>query len=220
MLVSDQDNPTPAAPTVERFWIADTETTGLSVDDGDRIIELGAVEVVNRTRTGRTFHSYINPEGRRISYGSFEAHGIHDTAVKNAPLFKDVYPKFREAIGDAPLVFHNAPFDIGFLNDACQRDGLRILPNPVIDSIDTVKILWPGQTSNLDAVAGRLDLYDAERAKKHDAIRDCILLAEVWIRMLAKRETPQSQNDLFAGGQPSKDTLTAAAVRGWSTKLL
>ncbi|WP_262267026.1 MULTISPECIES: exonuclease domain-containing protein [Microvirga] len=210
----------PQNQTVERFWIADTETTGLSVEDGDRIIELGAVEVVNRVRTGRTFHSYINPEGRRISYGSFEAHGIHDTVVQDAPLFGEVYPKFCRMVGDAPLVIHNAPFDVGFINDACRRDGLPPLPNPIINSIDTASLIWPGRTVNLDAVAGRLGLYDPERAKKHDAIKDCTLLAEVWIRMLALRENPQSQNDLFAGSQASKITSPAVAVRGWSTKLL
>jgi DNA polymerase III subunit epsilon len=210
----------PKNQTVERFWIADTETTGLSVDDGDRIIELGAVEVVNRVRTGRTFHSYINPEGRRISYGSFEAHGIHDTVVQDAPLFGEVYPKFCRMVGDAPLVIHNAPFDVGFINDACRRDGLPTLPNPIINSIDTASLIWPGRTVNLDAVAGRLGLYDPERAKKHDAIKDCTLLAEVWIRMLALRENPQSQNDLFAGPQHSTMPSPAVTVRGWSTKLL
>jgi len=159
----------------------DTETTGLDPAQGHRVIEIAAVEVVNRRLTGNRFHTYLNPE-REIDFGAQQVHGIDIEDLQDKPHFLDVANEFLEFITNAELVIHNAPFDLGFLNAELGLADLARIDQPVIDTLKMAKDLHPGQRNNLDALCKRYGVDNSSRTL-HGALLDAELLADVYLAM-------------------------------------
>ena len=167
-----------------RWVILDTETTGLDPDHGHRIIEIGAVEVVNRMVTGRDFHVYINPE-RDSDPGALEVHGLTTDFLQDKPTFNLIADDFLAFIKDAELIIHNAPFDLKFLNAELTRlakPRVADITSSVTDSLAHAKSLYPGKRNSLDALCERYEVNNAHRTL-HGALLDSRLLAEVWLAM-------------------------------------
>ena len=173
-----------------RQIVLDTETTGLDPAQGHRIIEIGALEIVNRQATGRNFHVYLNPD-REIDAGAIAVHGLTNEFLADKPRFRDVVDDLLVFVEAAELVIHNAPFDMGFLNAE-----LRLLGQPALESRcaavqDTLKMakdLHPGQKNNLDALCRRYEVDNSGRAY-HGALLDAQLLAEVYLAMTRGQES-------------------------------
>jgi len=174
-----------------RQIVLDTETTGLDPKQGNRIIEIGCVEIINRKITDNTYHQYIQPD-RESEEGAFEVHGISTEFLADKPRFADIIEDFMKFINGAELIIHNAPFDIGFLDhelsmvdpvwgkvsDHCQ----------VTDSLVMARRKHPGQKNNLDALCKRYEVNNARR-ELHGALLDSELLAEVYLRLTGGQET-------------------------------
>jgi DNA polymerase-3 subunit epsilon len=182
-----------------RQIVLDTETTGLSAELGHRVIEIGAVEVVNRRVTGNTFHVYLNPD-REIDAGAMNVHGITNDFLADKPRFPDVAGEFLAFIGEAELVIHNAPFDVGFLNAELRRLDAGVLTQHcggVLDTLKMAKDLHPGQKNNLDALCRRYVVDNSNRAY-HGALLDAQLLAEVYLAMTRGQDSLAIES--FAAG--------------------
>jgi len=174
-----------------RQVVLDTETTGLEVSQGHRVIEIGCVEVVNRRLTGRHFHQYVNP-GREIDPGAIEVHGITNEFLADKPGFQRVATAFLEFIEGAELVIHNAPFDIGFLDSELRRvdagePGLAARCR-VVDTLLMARDRHPGQRNNLDSLCQRYDVDNASR-ELHGALLDAEILADVYLAMTGGQTT-------------------------------
>jgi DNA polymerase-3 subunit epsilon len=162
----------------------DTETTGLSPESGDRVIEVGCVELVNRRLTGRQLHFYINPE-RRNSVDAYNVHGLSDEFLADKPLFAHIADELIEFVRGAEIVIHNAAFDIGFLDVELRRIGRpSIMAHDirVTDSLALARESFPGKANSLDALCKRFEVNNSAR-ELHGALLDAGLLAEVYIRM-------------------------------------
>ena len=167
-----------------RIVFLDTETTGLSHENGDRIIEIGCVEMVNRRLTGRHKHFYVNPE-RANSNDALKVHGLTDEFLADKPVFAAVVDELLAFIEGAEVVAHNAPFDVGFLDAELQRLGRPPFPSlvsKVVDSLALARELFPGKANSLDALCRRLEVDNSNRTL-HGALLDAGLLAEVYVRM-------------------------------------
>lgn len=183
-----------------RLVILDTETTGLDPDDGHRVIEIGAVEVLNRSLTGRDFHAYLNPD-RDSDPGALEVHGLTTEFLQDKPRFKDVVQELLDFIGQAQLVIHNAPFDLKFLNAELKQLGLGALTSysgPVTDSLAHAKALYPGKRNSLDALCERYGVRNAHRTL-HGALLDARLLAEVWLAMTRGQDSLAIEDEVHPG---------------------
>lgn len=170
-----------------REIVLDTETTGFDPDEGHRIVEIGALELINHVATGKTFHEYINPQ-RDMPQGAFEVHGLSEEFLSDKPLFADVADAFLEFAGDAPLVIHNASFDMKFLNAELALSKRETLP--LARAIDTLLIArrkYPGAPASLDALCRRFNI-DASERTLHGALLDSQLLAEVYLELIGGRE--------------------------------
>lgn len=162
----------------------DTETTGLSPESGDRIIEIGCVELVNRRLTGRTKHFYVNPQ-RPNSDDALKIHGLTDEFLADKPLFATVADELAEFLDGAEIVIHNAAFDVGFMDAELSRLGRASLHTGVCKVTDTLSMareMFPGKSNSLDALCRRLEVDNSNRTL-HGALLDAGLLAEVYIRM-------------------------------------
>jgi len=162
----------------------DTETTGLSPESGDRIIEIGCVEIVNRRLTGRKVHFYVNPE-RRNSVDAYKVHGLSDDFLADKPLFAHIVDELIEFIRDAEIIIHNAAFDIGFLDAELRRIGRPAFLEHgvrVTDTLSMARDTFPGKSNSLDALCKRFEVNNTAR-ELHGALLDAGLLAEVYIRM-------------------------------------
>ena len=162
----------------------DTETTGLSPDNGDRIIEIGCVELLHRKLTGNNLHLYINPE-RDSHEDALRVHGITTEFLKDKPKFGEVVDQFLEYIEGAEVIIHNAPFDIGFLNKELELQGRKPLTTyiqGVIDTLVMAKEMFPGKRNSLDSLCDRLEVDNSGRTL-HGALLDAELLADVYINM-------------------------------------
>jgi DNA polymerase-3 subunit epsilon len=162
----------------------DTETTGLSPDSGDRIIEIGCVELVNRRLTGRNLHFYVNPE-RRNSEDAFKVHGLSDEFLADKPLFAQIADELLDYVQGAEIIIHNASFDVGFLDAELRRIGRPAFPTHVAritDSLSMARDTFPGKSNSLDSLCKRLEVNNSGR-NLHGALLDAGLLAEVYIRM-------------------------------------
>ncbi|MBS0447009.1 MAG: DNA polymerase III subunit epsilon [Proteobacteria bacterium] len=162
----------------------DTETTGLSPESGDRIIEIGCVEMVNRRLSGRTLHFYLNPE-RANHEDAVKVHGLTDEFLADKPLFAAVANEFLEFVAGAEIVIHNASFDVGFLDAELRRlahPGFTSFVGQVTDSLAMARETYPGKANSLDALCKRLEVDNSSRSL-HGALLDAGLLAEVYIRM-------------------------------------
>lgn len=167
-----------------RWVILDTETTGLDPAYGHRVIEIGAIEVVNRTLTGRDFHTYLKPD-RDSDPGALNVHGLTTEFLSDKPVFEEKIDELLAFIEGAELIIHNAPFDLKFLNAELTRVGRRGLANfcdGVTDSLVHAKTLHPGKRNSLDALCERYGISNAHR-QLHGALLDSQLLAEVWLAM-------------------------------------
>jgi len=167
-----------------RQILLDTETTGLDPKQGHRIVEVAAIELINRKVSERSFHRYLNPE-REIDAGAAEVHGLTLERLQDEPRFAEIAPALLEFISGAELIIHNAPFDVGFLNKELELAGLSALSNycpSVIDTLKQAKELHPGKKNNLNALCDRY-LIDNSHRTLHGALLDTELLGEVYLAM-------------------------------------
>ena len=171
-----------------REIVLDTETTGLDPLRGDRLVEIGCVEMVNRMPTGQTFHVYLNPE-RDMPQEAFAVHGLSSEFLSDKPLFAAVVEDFLTFIGEAPLVIHNASFDIGFINAELDRAARAAIPRDrLIDTMTLARRKHPGVSNRLDDLCSRYSI-DNSRRTKHGALLDAELLAEVYIDLIGARQS-------------------------------
>jgi DNA polymerase III subunit epsilon len=173
-----------------RQIVLDTETTGLEWRNGHRVIEIGCVELVNRTLTGRHYHVYLNPE-REIDAGAIAVHGISNEFLIDKPRFRDVVAEFEAFVRDAELVIHNASFDVGFLNQELgllERPKIDALCAGVVDTLRMAKEQNPGKKASLDALCDRHEIANSHRTL-HGALLDAELLAEVYLAMTRGQES-------------------------------
>lgn len=174
-----------------RQIVLDTETTGLEPAEGHRIIEIGCVEMVNRRRTARTFHHYLNPD-RDIDDGAVAVHGITREQLASSPRFGEVAQELMDFLRDAEVIIHNAPFDVGFLNAELSRLGVAwgTLNDHcrVIDTLAMARELHPGQRNNLDALCRRYNVDNSGRTL-HGALLDAEILSDVYLRMTGGQAT-------------------------------
>ena len=170
-----------------REIVLDTETTGISPQDGHRLVEIGCLELFNHVATGKFYHTYIDPE-RDMPEGAFRVHGLSEEFLRGQPKFAEVADAFLEFIGDDPLVIHNASFDIGFLNAELKKIGRAALPMArAIDTLDMARRKFPGSQNNLDALCRRFNVDNSGRTK-HGALLDSELLAEVYLELMGGRQ--------------------------------
>lgn len=169
-----------------REIVLDTETTGLSAAEGDRIVEIGCVELNNHVPTGKNFHAYINPL-RSMPDGAFRVHGLSEEFLSDKPIFDAEADKFLEFIGNDTLIIHNAAFDMGFLNAELERSGRPQLQNPVIDTVQVARKANPGARASLDALCKHFGI-DNSRRDLHGALLDSEILAEVYLELLGGRQ--------------------------------
>ena len=171
-----------------REIVLDTETTGLDPLRGDRLVEIGCVEIFNRMPTGQTYHVYINPE-RDMPAEAFAVHGLSAEFLSTKPLFPEVVDAFLEFIGDAPLVIHNASFDISFINAELDRIKRAAIPRErLVDTLLLARRKHPGVSNRLDDLCSRYAI-DNSRRTKHGALLDAELLAEVYIDLIGARQS-------------------------------
>jgi DNA polymerase III subunit epsilon len=183
-----------------REIVLDTETTGLDPINGDRLVEIGCVEVFNHIATGETYHQYVNPQ-RDMPAGAFAVHGLSEEFLSGFPVFRDVADAFLDFIGDAPLVIHNAAFDMGFINAELRR--LKRGEVPMSQSVDTVKMArrkFPGAPASLDALCRRFNIDNSSRTY-HGALLDAELLAEVYLELRGGRQPGLSLAAAEAAGK-------------------
>src|SRR4051794_29394193 len=170
-----------------REIVFDTETTGLDPYQGDRLVEIGCIELVNGFPTGEVFHRYLNPE-RDMPEGAFQVHGLSGEFLKDKPRFSEVCEELLEFIGDAPLVAHNAMFDLGFLNSELERCKKMLLQRDrLVDTLMLARRRYPAGPNRLDDLCARFSI-DASRRTKHGALLDAELLAEVYVELTGKRQ--------------------------------
>ncbi len=177
-----------------REIVFDTETTGLDPLAGDRLVEIGCIELLNRFPTGKTFHFYFNPE-RDMPEAAFKVHGLSIEFLKDKPLFADVCEEFLAFVGDAPLIAHNAMFDLGFVNaelDRCKR--ALIARERIIDTLMLARRKHSAGPYSLDALCQRYGIDKSQRTK-HGALIDAELLAEVYLELSGKRQATLSLVD-------------------------
>jgi DNA polymerase III subunit epsilon len=187
-----------------REIIFDTETTGLSPSTGDRLVEIGCIEMVDRFPTGRVFHKYINPE-RDMPLEAFNVHGLSSDFLKDQPLFSEIADELAAFLQDAQLVAHNASFDMGFINAEFGRlKKPQISMDNVIDTVMLARRKFPGARVSLDMLCDRFGI-DRSRRTKHGALLDAEILAEVYSELLGGKQTN-------LGLDPSRQTGTKAIV--------
>ncbi len=171
-----------------REIVFDTETTGFNYDSGDRLIEIGAIELINHIPTGKFYHQYINPE-RDVPEDAVKVHGLTTEFLKDYPKLSEIAQDFIDFVGDdGILVAHNASFDINFINYEFKHKGFRTYPlDKVIDTLEIARAKFPGARNNLDALCRRFNIDNSSRTK-HGALLDAELLAEVYLELLGGAE--------------------------------
>ena len=172
-----------------REIVFDTETTGLSFSGGDRLVEIGCVELINKVMTGRTFHAYINPQ-RVMPVEAFRVHGLSDVFLSDKPLFQDVVEDLLEFFGDGecPMIAHNASFDFGFLNGELTRCGRPIFSTErMVDTLVIARSRHPGAKHSLDALCSRYGI-DLSARTLHGALLDAQLLAQFYVELTGGRQ--------------------------------
>ncbi len=175
--------------------VLDTETTGLSVKDGHRIVELGCIELDNLIPTKKIFHFYLNPE-RKVSEEAFKVHGYSDEFLSDKKKFSEIANEFLEFIKDKKIIIHNAEFDIAHINNELLIAGKeKITKENIIDTLDIARNKFPGSPINLDALCKRFRIDNSKR-EKHTALIDCELLAKVYINLLDQKEPRLNFNSL------------------------
>lgn len=192
-----------------REIVLDTETTGFEPEQGDRIVEIGCVELMGHVPTGRTFHEYINPQ-RAMPQEAFEVHGLGDDFLRDKPVFAEVGRRFLEFVGDAKLVIHNAAFDMKFLNAELRWMGAPLLPDDqAIDTLAIARRRFPGSPASLDALCRRFNIDNSTRTL-HGALLDSEILAEVYLELIGGR---QPDFGLTSGGVETGGDAGASSWR-------
>jgi DNA polymerase-3 subunit epsilon len=166
--------------------VLDTETTGISVKEGHRIVEIGCIELENLIPTKNRFHCYLNPE-RKVSEKALEVHGYTDDFLASQKKFSDVGEEFLEFIKDKRLIIHNAEFDLGHLNNELSLFGKKKIENEVVDTLTLARDKFPGSPVSLDALCKRYRIDNSKRTQ-HTALIDCDLLAKVYINLIDQKE--------------------------------
>lgn len=188
-----------------REIVLDTETTGFEPGEGDRIVEIGAVELWNHVATGKTYHQYINPK-RAMPKAAFEVHGLGDDFLRDKPVFADVAQAFIDFIGDAKLVIHNAAFDMKFLNAELGWVSFPLLPmDQAIDTLMIARRKFPGSPASLDALCRRFGIDNSSRTL-HGALLDSEILAEVYLELIGGK-----QPDFGLSSENNRQSLSAAS---------
>ena len=192
-----------------REIVLDTETTGFEPSEGDRVVEIGAVELFNHLPTGRTYHQYINPK-RNMPEAAFNVHGLSEEFLSDKPVFKDIAQEFIDFIKDSKLVIHNASFDMKFLNAELGWVNRPALPmNQAIDTLAIARRKFPGSPASLDALCRRFGIDNSSRTL-HGALLDSEILAEVYLELVGGR-----QPDLVLSGPEIKTTKDGAPSADW-----
>ncbi len=166
--------------------VLDTETTGISVKEGHRIVEIGCIELENLIPTKKNFHCYLNPE-RKVSEKALEVHGYTDEFLSKQKKFKEIVKEFLEFIKGKKLIIHNAEFDLAHLNHELEILGMNRIENNIIDTLILARDKFPGSSISLDALCKRYRI-DNSRRKKHTALIDCDLLSKVYINLIDQKE--------------------------------
>ena len=183
---------------MERLIVLDTETTGLDVEDGHRIIEIGCVEIIDRNITSNSFHQYINPQ-RLVDEKAYEVHGISNEFLKDKPKFSDIIDNFIDYISESPLIIHNAAFDLGFLKAEYILSNHKYSDidkqREVIDTLKIARSKSPGKRNTLDALCSRYSVDNTDRSL-HGALLDAKLLANVYLRMTQGQTLIEGLSDI------------------------
>ena len=166
--------------------VLDTETTGLSVKEGHRIVEIGCIELENLIPTKNKFHCYLNPE-RKVSEKALEVHGYSDDFLSKQKKFSEICEEFLEFIKDKRLIIHNADFDIGHLNNELNLFGKKKINNEIVDTLVLARDKFPGSSLSLDALCKRFRIDNSKRTQ-HTALIDCDLLSKVYINLIEQKE--------------------------------
>jgi DNA polymerase-3 subunit epsilon len=191
-----------------REIVLDTETTGFEPEQGDRIVEIGCVELLNHMPTGRTYHQYIDPK-RAMPEDAFKVHGLGDDFLRGKPVFAAIADEFLEFVGDSKLVIHNAAFDMKFLNAELRWLNKRQLPwELAIDTLAIARKKFPGSPASLDALCRRFNINNTARTL-HGALLDSEILAEVYLELIGGR-----QPDLIMG-QSQSQTSGSETKSAW-----
>lgn len=170
-----------------REIVLDTETTGFDPQSGDRIVEIGGVELINHVRTENRYHQYINPQ-RDMPTGAFEVHGLSEEFLSDKPVFKQIAQSFLDFVGDSVLVIHNAAFDMKFLNAELDWAGLGQLPmSQSLDTLDMARKRFPGANNTLDGLCRRFGIDNSARTL-HGALLDSEILADVYLELIGGRQ--------------------------------
>ena len=186
--------------------ILDTETTGLSIKDGHRIVEIGCIELDNLVPTKKIFHCYLNPE-RKVSQEAFKVHGYSDEFLSDKVKFREVAGEFLEFIKDKKIIIHNAEFDIAHINNELLIAGKEKLTKiNIVDTLDIARNKFPGSPINLDALCKRFRI-DNSRREKHTALIDCELLSKVYINLLDQKEPKLNFNILSKSNINEKNQI-------------
>ena len=185
--------------------VLDTETTGLSVKEGHRVVEIGCIELENLIPTKNKFHCYLNPE-RKVSEKAFEVHGYSDDFLSKQIKFAEIGEEFLEFIKDKRLIIHNAEFDLGHLNNELNLFGKKKINNEIVDTLALARDKFPGSPSSLDALCKRFRIDNSKRTK-HTAIIDCELLCKVYVNLLDQKE-PILNFDSFEKSQISNNKIS------------
>jgi len=181
-----------------REIVLDTETTGLYPKSGDRIVEIGCVELINHIPSGQTYHQYINPE-RDMPDDAYRVHGLSANFLMSYPIFAAITDTFLEFIGDDLLVIHNADFDMGFINAELKKQNLKKLDmEKTLDTVRLARQKFPGAPANLDALCRRFNINNSNR-QLHGALLDARLLADVYLELIGGRQTDLGLAGAFAG---------------------
>jgi len=192
-----------------REIVLDTETTGFDPKTGDRMVEIGAVELINHMPTGETFHQYINPE-RDMPKSAFEVHGLSEEFLRGYPKFAEIAQSFLEFIGSSKLVIHNARFDVPFLNAELEWCAKPIIPmDRAIDTFEIARRRFPGSPASLDALCRRFGIDNSHRTL-HGALLDSEILAEVYLELIGGR-----QPDLVLGQANERKSAGESASATW-----
>ena len=195
-----------------REIVLDTETTGLDPFQGHRVVEIGCVELVNRFPTGKTFHCYLNPE-RDMPAEAFVVHGLSIEFLKDKPCFSEVADELIEFLGAAPLVIHNAGFDLAFLNAELSRLGRQAIPRDrLFDTLTLARRKHPAGPNRLDDLCSRYGI-DNSRRTKHGALLDAEILAEVYLELIGARQAQLGLAHAISGGVGASPNAVATCVR-------
>ena len=203
---------------MERLIVLDTETTGLDVEAGHRIIEIGCVEIIDRNITSNSFHQYINPQ-RLIDEKAYEVHGISNEFLKDKPKFSDIIHLFMDYISDSPLIIHNAAFDLGFLKAEYylfnDKESDLDEHRDIIDTLKIARSKSPGKRNTLDALCTRYSVDNTDRSL-HGALLDAKLLANVYLRMTQGQTLIEGLSDLSA----KNDEISIETIHNRKPKII